>query len=74
MHFAESPLGASGEKSSIMRVGLLGGVAGQGYPGDSGSKDVDPCGHWNQVKLDFSRPNRPTGSAFIESLIIESEI
>jgi putative transposase len=47
----------------------------QGHPGsiqvDNGpeflSKDVDLWAYWNQVKLDFSRPGKPTDNATIES-------
>ena len=50
-------------------------VAGGGKPGtirvDNGpefiSKDVDLWAYWNHVKLDFSRPGKPTDNAFIES-------
>ncbi len=31
------------------------------------SKDVDLWAYWNKVKLDFSRPGKPTDNAFIES-------
>ena len=31
------------------------------------SKDVDLWAYWNQVKLDFSRPGKPTDNAYIES-------
>ncbi len=31
------------------------------------SKDLDLWGYWNKVKLDFSRPGKPTDNAFIES-------
>ena len=31
------------------------------------SKDVDYWAYWNHVKLDFSRPGKPTDNAFIES-------
>ncbi len=31
------------------------------------SKDLDLWAYWNKVKLDFSRPGKPTGNAFIES-------
>lgn len=46
-----------------------------GHPGsiqvDNGlefiSKDVDLWAYWNKVKLDFSRPDKPTDNATIES-------
>ena len=28
---------------------------------------MDQCAHWNKVRLDFSRPGKPTDNAFIES-------
>ncbi|NIM96807.1 MAG: IS3 family transposase [candidate division Zixibacteria bacterium] len=31
------------------------------------SKDVDLWAYWNHVKLDFSRPGKPTDNAYIES-------
>ena len=31
------------------------------------SKDLDLWAYWNKVKLDFSRPGKPTDNAFIES-------
>jgi putative transposase len=31
------------------------------------SKDLDRWAYWNKVKLDFSRPGKPTDNAFIES-------
>ena len=31
------------------------------------SKDLDRWAYWNQVKLDFSRPGKPTDNAYIES-------
>ena len=31
------------------------------------SKDLDMWAYWNKVKLDFSRPGKPTDNAFIES-------
>ena len=31
------------------------------------SKDLDLWAYWNGVKLDFSRPGKPTDNAFIES-------
>lgn len=31
------------------------------------SKDVDMWAYWNHVKLDFSRPGKPTDNAFIEA-------
>jgi len=31
------------------------------------SKDVDLWAYWNKVKMDFSRPGKPTDNAFIES-------
>ena len=31
------------------------------------SKDVDLWAYWNKVKLDFSRPGKPTDNAYIES-------
>ncbi len=31
------------------------------------SKDVDLWAYWNQVRLDFSRPGKPTDNAYIES-------
>lgn len=31
------------------------------------SKDLDLWAYWNRVKLDFSRPGKPTDNAFIES-------
>ena len=31
------------------------------------SKDVDLWAYWNKVKLDFSRPGKPTDNAFIEA-------
>ena len=31
------------------------------------SKDLDFWAYWNKVKLDFSRPGKPTDNAFIES-------
>jgi len=31
------------------------------------SKEVDLWAYWNKVKLDFSRPGKPTDNAFIES-------
>jgi hypothetical protein len=31
------------------------------------SKDVDHWAYWNGVKLDFSRPGKPTDNAYIES-------
>ena len=31
------------------------------------SKDLDRWAYWNNVKLDFSRPGKPTDNAFIES-------
>ena len=31
------------------------------------SKDVDLWAYWNQVKLDFIRPGKPTDNAYIES-------
>jgi putative transposase len=31
------------------------------------SKDVDHWAYWNHVKLDFSRPGKPTDNAYIES-------
>ena len=31
------------------------------------SKDVNLWAYWNKVKLDFSRPGKPTDNAFIES-------
>ncbi len=57
-------------------VGVLERVVdGRGRPGsirvDNGpefiSKDLDLWAYWNKVKLDFSRPGKPTDNAFIES-------
>ena len=57
-------------------VGVLEGVVKQhGLPQtiqvDNGpefiSKDLDFWAYWNKVKLDFSRPGKPTDNAFIES-------
>ncbi len=57
-------------------VGVLEGVVKQhGRPQtiqvDNGpefiSKDLDLWAYWNKVKLDFSRPGKPTDNAFIES-------
>ena len=31
------------------------------------SKDVDLWAYWNKVKMDFSRPGKPTDNAYIES-------
>ena len=31
------------------------------------SKDLDLWAYWNKVKLDFSRPGKPTDNAFVES-------
>ncbi len=31
------------------------------------SKDVDLWAYWNHVKLDFSRPGKPTDNAYVES-------
>ena len=31
------------------------------------SKDLDLWAYWNKVKLDFSRPGKPTGNALIEA-------
>ena len=31
------------------------------------SKDLDLWAYWNNVKLDFSRPGKPTDNAYIES-------
>ena len=31
------------------------------------SRAMDQWAYWNQVKLDFSRPGKPTDNAFIES-------
>jgi transposase InsO family protein len=31
------------------------------------SKDVDLWAYWNHVTLDFSRPGKPTDTAYIES-------
>jgi len=31
------------------------------------SKALDQWAYWNKVKLDFSRPGKPTDNAFIES-------
>ena len=31
------------------------------------SRDLDCWAYWNKVKLDFSRPGKPTDNAFIES-------
>ena len=31
------------------------------------SRDLDCWAYWNKVKLDFSRPGKPTNNAFIES-------
>ncbi len=50
-------------------------VDDHGYPGsirvDNGpefiSKDLGIWAYWNRVKLDFSRPGKPTDNAFIES-------
>lgn len=45
--------------------------AGRGDRFDNGpefiSKDVDLWAYWNKVKLDFSRPGKPTDNATIES-------
>ena len=57
-------------------VGVLEGVVKQhGLPQtiqvDNGpefiSKDLYLGAYWNKVKLDFSRPGKPTDNAFIES-------
>ena len=58
----------------VVRV-LEGVVEEHGLPGairvDNGpefiSKDLDLWAYWNKVKLDFSRPGKPTDNAFIES-------
>ena len=31
------------------------------------SKDLDLWAYWNNIKLDFSRPGKPTDNAFIEA-------
>ena len=33
------------------------------------SKDLDRRAYWNQVRLDFSRPSKPTDDAMVESFI-----
>ena len=58
----------------VVRV-LEGVVEPHGRPGsirvDNGpefiSRDLDLWAYWNRVKLDFSRPGKPTDNALIES-------
>ena len=38
------------------------------------SKDLDLWAYWNNVKLDFSRPGKPTDNAFIESFNVRFRI
>jgi len=61
---------------SVDVIGVLEGVAGEhGLPEsirvDNGpefiSRELDCWAYWNRVKLDFSRPGKPTDNALIES-------
>ena len=66
---------AAGFKGSDVAQALTRIVAERGRPRqircDNGpefiSKALDQWAYWNKVKLDFSRPGKPTDNAFIES-------